>query len=158
MGKIVVGVDGSEESARALDWAVEEAQLRGLRLEVVYAYDHQPEWLRYGPPPTLEGLTLEDIERSQAQPGAPSAEAVGREHAEALLRSMLTEDVERKGVKVQRTIADEQKPAPFLVERSQDAELLVVGSRGRGSVGSMLLGSVSTHCVHHASCPVVVIK
>lgn len=71
---------------------------------------------------------------------------------------MLTEDVERKGVKVQRTLADEQKPAPFLVERSQDAELLVVGSRGRGSVGSMLLGSVSTHCVHHASCPVVVIK
>jgi nucleotide-binding universal stress UspA family protein len=106
MGKIVVGIDGSEESARALDWAVEEAQLRGLRLEVVYAYDHQPEWLRYGPPPTLEGLTLEDIERSRAQPGTPSPEEVGREHAEALLRSMLTEDVERKGVKVQRTVAD----------------------------------------------------
>ena len=62
MGKIVVGIDGSEESARAVD----EAQLRGLRLEVFYAYDHQPEWLRYGPPPTLEGLDLEDIERSRA--------------------------------------------------------------------------------------------
>ena len=67
MSKIVVGIDGSEESARALDWAVEEAQLRGLRLEVV-AYDHQ-RMASIRPPPTLEALNLEDIERSRARPG-----------------------------------------------------------------------------------------
>ena len=55
MSKIVVGIDGSEESARALDWAVEEAQLRGLRLEVVAT--PQPEWLRYGPLPLSRAWT-----------------------------------------------------------------------------------------------------
>lgn len=157
MSKIVVGVDGSEESARALSWAADEARLRGLQLEVVYAFDHQPEWLRFGPPPSLEGLAMEGIERSQAQPGARSAEEMAREHADALVRSMLADNVGGE-VEVRRTVADEHKPAPYLVERSKDAELLVVGSRGRGSVGSILLGSVSTHCVHHAECPVVVIK
>ena len=157
MSKIVVGVDGSEESARALAWALEEARLRGCQLEVVYAFDHQPEWLRFSPPPALEGLAMEGIERSQAQPGARSPEEVAREHADKLIRSMLADNGGGE-VEVRRTVADEHKPAPFLVERSRDAELLVVGSRGRGSVGSMLLGSVSTHCVHHASCPVVVVK
>jgi nucleotide-binding universal stress UspA family protein len=157
VSKIVVGVDGSEESSRALAWAADEARLRGLQLEVVYAFDHQPEWLRFSPPPALEGLAMEGIERSQAQPGARSAEEMAREHADALIRSMLA-DSAAGDVAVTRTVADEQKPAPYLVDRSKDAELLVVGSRGRGSVGSMLLGSVSTYCVHHAACPVVVIK
>lgn len=157
MSKIVVGVDGSEESARALGWAADEARLRSLPLEVVYAFDHQPEWLRFGPPPALEGLAMEGLERTHAQPGAPSPAEVAHEHADALLRSMLADNV-GSGVEVRRTVAEENKPAPFLVERSRDADLLVVGSRGRGSVGSMLLGSVSTHCVHHADCPVVVIK
>jgi nucleotide-binding universal stress UspA family protein len=158
VGKIVVGVDGSEQSARALAWAADEARLRGVQLEVVYAFDRQPEWLRLGPPPTLEGLTLEAIEKSGGVPGMVSPEEVAREHAEALVRSMLAENVGGEDVQVRRTIADEEKPAPFLVERSHGADLLVLGSRGRGSVGSMLLGSVSTHCVHHATCPVVVIK
>jgi nucleotide-binding universal stress UspA family protein len=156
MSKIVVGVDGSPESGRALAWASEEAGLRGWQLEVVYAFDREPEWLRFGPPPTVEGLALENLERASASPSARSAE-VAREHAEALLRSMLAENVS-EGVEIRRKVADEHKPAPYLVERSTDAELLVVGSRGRGSVGSMLLGSVSTYCVHHATCPVVVVK
>jgi nucleotide-binding universal stress UspA family protein len=71
---------------------------------------------------------------------------------------MLSEDVDAEGLEILRTVVDDEMPAPFLVRRSGDAELLVVGSRGRGSVGSILLGSVSTYCVHHAECPVVVIK
>ena len=123
----------------------------------MYAFDHQPEWLRFSPPPALEGLALEGIERSLAEPGVRPPEEVAREHADNLIRSMLA--VNGGGeVEVRRTVADEHEPAPFLVERSRDAELLVVGSRGRGSVGSMLLGSVSTLCVHHAGCPVVVVK
>jgi nucleotide-binding universal stress UspA family protein len=99
---------------------------------------------------------MEGVERSQAQPGARSDEEMAK-HADALMRSMLSGNA-GGDVEIRRTVADEHKPAPFLVERSKDAELLVVGSRGRGSVGSMLLGSVSTYCVHHADCPVVVIK
>lgn len=157
MSRIVVGVDGSEESARALEWAVEEARLRELPLEVVYAFDYQPEWLRFGPPPALEGLAIEGLERRQAEAGQPAQSDVAREHADALIRSMLA-DSASGGVEIRRTVVDENKPAPFLVDISRDAELLVVGSRGRGSVGSMLLGSVSTHCVHYAACPVVVVK
>ncbi len=157
MSKIVVGVDGSEESTRALEWAAKEAHLRKLPLEVVYAFDYQPEWLRFGPPPAMEGLAIEGIERSRAQPGQPSQADVARDHADALIRSMLAESV-GNGVEIRRTVVDENKPAPFLVDLSRDAELLVVGSRGRGSVGSMLLGSVSTYCVHHAECTVVVVK
>lgn len=157
MSKIVVGIDGSSESARALAWAADEAGLRGWQLEVVYAFDRQPEWLRFGPPPTLEGLALETFERAGADSNARLAADVARDHAQALIRSMLSENVP-EGVKVERTVSDEHKPGPFLVDRSMDAGLLVVGSRGRGSVESMLLGSVSTYCVHHARCPVVVVK
>ncbi len=50
------------------------------------------------------------------------------------------------------------RPGDVLVEASEGAELLVVGSRGHGDVGSILLGSVGMHCVHHARCPVVVVR
>jgi nucleotide-binding universal stress UspA family protein len=155
---IVVGVDGSEQSVRALAWALDEARLRVSEVEVVYAFDHQPEWLRLGPPPTLEGLFLEDVERRLSASGALTSRDMAREHADALIRTMLSEDVDAEGLEILRTVVDDEMPAPFLVRRSRDAELLVVGSRGRGSVGSILLGSVSTYCVHHAECPVVVIK
>jgi nucleotide-binding universal stress UspA family protein len=158
VAKIVVGVDGSEVSARALAWALDEARLRGSQVEVVYAFEYEPEWLRLGPPPTLEGLDLEAVERRQAEPGSLSPRMIAREHSEALIRSMLSENIGGEGIEVRRTVVDDQAPGPFLVQRSLEAELLVVGTRGRGSVGSILLGSVSTYCVHHAACPVVVIK
>lgn len=156
MGKIVVGVDGSEESSRALLWAAEEAELRDLALEVAYSYDHLLESGR-DPLPTLEGLTMDDIERSRARPGAKSPEEDARQHAKTLVRSLLA-NVKMEGVDVHRTVVNEGKPAPFLVDLARDAELLVVGSRGRGSFGSMLLGSVSLYCVHHADCPVLIVK
>lgn len=157
MSKIVVGVDGSEESARALVFAVEEAGLRSLPLEVVYSFEGKPEWLRFAPGESLEGLAMESLERSASQGGGSSPEESAREHADALVRSMVAQHV-RAGIEVRRTVNDVPKPGPHLVERSQGASLLVVGTRGRGSVGSMLLGSVSTYCVHHADCPVVVVK
>jgi len=52
----------------------------------------------------------------------------------------------------------EGHPAPVLIDQSQDADLLVVGSRGHGEFTGMLLGSVSEHCVSHAACPVVVVR
>jgi nucleotide-binding universal stress UspA family protein len=52
----------------------------------------------------------------------------------------------------------EGPPARVLIDASQNADLLVVGSRGHGAFAGMLIGSVSQHCVHHASCPVVVVR
>jgi nucleotide-binding universal stress UspA family protein len=52
----------------------------------------------------------------------------------------------------------EGQPAPVLLDAASDADLLVVGSHGHGRFAGMLMGSVSTHCVEHASCPVVVVR
>jgi nucleotide-binding universal stress UspA family protein len=61
------------------------------------------------------------------------------------------------GVEVQRTVVEDRRPAEALVELSNDADLLVVGSRGRGGFTELLLGSVSHATVLHAACPVVVV-
>jgi nucleotide-binding universal stress UspA family protein len=61
------------------------------------------------------------------------------------------------GVDVQRTVVEDRRPAEALVELSTDADLLVVGSRGRGGFTELLLGSVSHAAVLHAACPVVVV-
>jgi nucleotide-binding universal stress UspA family protein len=82
------------------------------------------------------------------------AEAFAREQAE----HVTSEVVGNVGdVPIDRVVAEGERPGDLLVRLSRDAELLVVGSRGRGSVAGMLLGSVSQQCVHGAHCPVVVI-
>ena len=81
-----------------------------------------------------------------------------RRQAEDLLEGQLREVGEAvEGVDVQRTVVEDRNPAEALVELSTDADMLVVGSRGRGGFTSLLLGSVSHAAVLHALCPVVVI-
>lgn len=135
-GKIVVGVDGSPQAAKALAWALEEAGLRGLRLQVMYAF---PALVSYA------GTTAHEY--------YPQVE---REAAEVFERA-LADLPEHPGVPVERTLVP-GNPAGQLVEASRDADLLVVGSRGLGGFRGMMLGSVSIHCVHHAHCPVVVVR
>jgi nucleotide-binding universal stress UspA family protein len=65
-------------------------------------------------------------------------------------------DTSTEGVKIQRAIA-EGPAATVLREAAEGADLLVVGTRGRGGFSGLLLGSVSSQCVHHAPCPVVVV-
>ena len=148
---IVVGVDGSKESKNALHWAVEEAGLRGTGLRVVYAYDFKPAWreLAYA-----EVTTREQMEVLQKQGQREADEA--RAHAEALVGSIVR-DVADQGVKVQTIVMQDHHPAEALMAQSEDADMLVVGSRGRGGFTGLVLGSVSQQCVHHARCPVVVI-
>ena len=139
MGMIVVGVDGSEEAKAALGFALAEAKLRQAKLRVVHA------WLFGGagfegffPAPVSE---LSDLRRA----------------AERALDATLREvAADASGVDVERHVV-EGVPAAVLVEESRDAELLVVGSRGRGGFAALLLGSVSQQCAHHASCPLVIV-
>ncbi|MGW2491491.1 universal stress protein [Streptomyces sp. NPDC001606] len=135
---LVVGVDGSDSSLRALDWAADEALRHGLPLRLV----HASLWERYeGALPSVD-------------PGRP-AEQVMAEHVVA----SAAERAERRapGVKVTTDIVP-QDAATALVHESDLAALLVTGSRGRGQLAAMLLGSVGLTVAGQARCPVVVVR
>lgn len=144
MGRIVVGVDGSEPSQAALRWAVEEARLRRGTLVALCVYTRPAGWLGMGE-------TM----------GAPITAEVTDDDLAGYARQTLEAAFEQLGdigdVAVERTVI-EGRPAAALTEASDGAELLVVGSRGHGDLSSVLLGSVGMHCVHHAPCPVVVVR
>jgi len=139
---IVVGVDGSEPATRALRWALQEAAMWDAELVVAHAwttpYPVEP-W----------GMAVMPVDREAFQHS--SELLIDRVVAEALAggaprpRSWTAETVE-------------DASGPGLVRLASDADLLVVGSRGRGGFAALFLGSTSLQCLHHASCPVVVVQ
>jgi nucleotide-binding universal stress UspA family protein len=164
VGRIVVGVDASPNAKRALAWAADEARLRQAALQVVHAYraksltapvyfGSQHTWdasvgAAGEPPPELTA----SVHRREAFEGAV------RSQADELLEALLDELGDTvSGVEVQQTVVEDRHPAEALVQLSVDADLLVVGSRGRGGFSELLLGSVSHAAVLHAVCPVVVV-
>ncbi len=150
MGAIVVGIDGSAGSQAALSFALEEARLRGATLRVVHAFvlplsqvAPDPFLLEF---PSVPGPELEAISDDlRAGAGALIDEAVER----AL-------GGQPAGVEIERVPA-EGSPAATLIDESEGAALLVIGSRGHGRVHEVLLGSVSHQCMSHAPCPVAIV-
>jgi nucleotide-binding universal stress UspA family protein len=138
MERIVVGVDGSDASLRALQWALDEARRRQAAVEIVHAW-HQPHVAAY---PSMANVF--DTERYEKAARTLLDTVV--EHAD--LRG-LPEPIDR--------VLIAGHPAEVMVDAAQGADMVVVGSRGLGNVRGMLLGSVSQHLVHHAPCPVVVV-
>jgi nucleotide-binding universal stress UspA family protein len=138
-GWIVVGVDGSEPSQAALRWAATEAHRRGVGLQVVtcWSYPMLP-WGPYQPPLSGENF-----------------EADARQVAEAEVEKVLGHD--RDSLDVQIAVL-EGAASLRLLDYDQAADMIVVGSRGRGGFAGLLLGSVSQHLAEHASCPVVIIR
>lgn len=137
-GRIVVGVDGSEGSRRALAWALEEAAHRSATLEVVHAWSYPTGGELAGLPWKLNREDFEKTARLTLEQAV--AEAGPREpgvHVELLL-------LEGPAVRT-------------LLQQAREADLLVVGSRGRGGFGGLLLGSVSQQCAYHAPCPIVIV-
>lgn len=146
MARIVVGVDGSPASRNALRWAADEAVARGASLEVVHVYDPTPTYEVYRYP---EGLpTPVDQERHDEEM---------ERHALKLLAEMVGTLDQRLHVRVEQRLIVSPRPAHALLDAATGAEMLVVGSRGHGGFTGLLLGSVSNQCVHHATCPVVVV-
>jgi nucleotide-binding universal stress UspA family protein len=148
MGKVVVGVDASPGSLRALEWALEEARLRRASLCVVHA------WML----PLIEALPEPWVVGSPSL--GPSDDEV-RSHVEAAARDVLSASVDRARsaapeLEIVAELVEGRAPVALL-DAAGDADLLVVGSRGRGGFAGLLLGSVSGQCVHHAQCPVVVV-
>jgi nucleotide-binding universal stress UspA family protein len=140
MRRIVVGVDGSPSSLEALRWAAGEARLRGATLVALHAW------------------TLPPV--STANQGArllASDFARIRDGARKLLELAVAEAVPDKEIDIARVVC-EGPPAQALVASAEDADLLVVGSRGLGGFKGLLLGSVSREVAQHAPCPVVVVR
>jgi nucleotide-binding universal stress UspA family protein len=136
--RVVVGVDGSEGSRRALQWAASEARQRHAVLEVVHAwhipyvggYPYAAGTLDWG---VIEAGAKTVLEREIASV-APAGLA-------GPVKGILCGDA----------------AAQAIVTVSKGADLVVVGSRGHGGFAGLLLGSVSQQVVHHAGCPVVVV-
>jgi nucleotide-binding universal stress UspA family protein len=137
---IVVGVDGSESSLAALQWAIDQASCTGAALRAVTAW-----WFPNEPTPF--GI-IPDIPAPENQ----------LDRVKTKLDEVLQEQVPSWGELRVTTEVIEGPAATVLTEASRHAALLVVGSRGRGLVAEVLLGSVSEYCVRHAACPVVVVR
>ena len=136
---IVVGVDGSEESKQALRWALGEARLRGARVVALRAWIY-PALAGGGLIPVTTDL-LEQLTQNETKELAATVEEVAAGETDVQVDQVVVEDA----------------PARALVAASQDADLLVVGTRGHGGFTGLVLGSVSQQCAHHASCPVVIV-
>jgi nucleotide-binding universal stress UspA family protein len=150
MGRIVVGVDGSESSKRALRWAAEEAALRGASLEVVHTYEHDRTWTSYPGDEDVNPAAVEQLRTEIARSADRAAD-----HARAIV-DRLVADLD--GIDASGTVVQSQHAAKTLVERSKDADMLVVGSRGRGGFKELVLGSIGQQCASYAECPVVIVR
>jgi nucleotide-binding universal stress UspA family protein len=144
MPGIIVGVDGSEHSLSALDWALNEADLRKTPLIVVTVS------------PIVTGIYGPGYAPADYYP----AEEESRAQAGKATQELVNQAVERRGAAPAATVtvrALSGTAADELINASADAELLVVGARGAGGFARLVMGSVSTQVTHHALCPVVVV-
>lgn len=142
---VVVGVDGSEQSHRALDWALEYARRFGARVQVVMAWE-----IPMGPwaatSAALDALFEGNYDFAEA--------------TRAQLDGILSDWVPAKSdVTVDSEVREGNASGVVLATAAEwHASLIVLGSRGRGGFKGLILGSVSQHCISHAHCPVAVIR
>jgi nucleotide-binding universal stress UspA family protein len=133
--RIVVGVDGSAASDAALAWGCDEGRLRGATVVALHVVV-----IPYELPRIPVEVPESELEREGAQ---LLDDAVARAPTD--------------GVAIEPQLL-EGTPGELLVEASQDAALVVVGTRAHGRLATFVIGSVSDTAVHHAKCPVVVVR
>jgi nucleotide-binding universal stress UspA family protein len=142
MEKIVVGVDGSENGARALRWALDYAEHIGGRVIAAQAWSISA--LAYGGPGFVAAIDPSEYERG------------ARESLERVVAEVASRVPE--GVEIEQRVL-EGGAAETLIDLARDegADLLVVGSRGRGGFAGLLLGSVSATLAHHTPCALAIV-
>ncbi|MFG1605243.1 universal stress protein [Actinoplanes sp. NPDC049265] len=136
--RIIVGTDGAESGKAAVRWAAREAQRRGAVLRIVHAFDWEWAEARYD----YSGAVLDVAQKTAQAITANAADA-----AVAVAPGVFVETDTLLG-----------RTSPRLLALAEDAQLMVLGNRGRGGFASLLLGSVSQHVATHAACPVVVVR
>jgi nucleotide-binding universal stress UspA family protein len=134
--KIVVGIDGSDNSVAALRWAVAEAKVHGATVDAVYSWEF---------PPVMDPMGVSLL---------PSADEMNGS-AQQLLDGVLRK-VDLSGVGVTPHVL-RGTPASALISAAKQADLLVIGRRGHGGFMGLLLGSVAQQVVHHAPCAITVV-
>jgi len=144
--RIVVGIDGSTGARAALDWALTEAARCGAAVEVVAAFPVDFYWTG---PYLLDSGRIDAIRADTGVRARTMIDEVRRDPSVAVLPGAADVDVS--------VFVVAGAPTAHLVQRSEGAALLVVGSRGRGAVRGTVAGSVALHCSAHARCPVVVV-
>jgi len=141
MAGIIVGVDGSPDAHRALEWAMQEAAARRAPLTVITVHQVAASgWIVAPSFLPADELTMEHARQVAEEAVAKAAAQLGEPWPVAVTIRMVT------GL-----------PAQELIEASRDADLLVVGSRGGGGFARLMLGSVGDQVARHAHCPVVVV-
>lgn len=159
MGHVVVGVDGSEESGAALAWAANYAGERDATLHVVNVYRVSDE----ANPHDVGGAGGESGVSFQGQTAQLAAgwreehDRFAQQQAEARIQRMVT-DAGIDPSKVVAVAVEGRKPARALIEAAQDADMLVLGSRGRGGFAGLVLGSVSQQLAGYAPCPLLILR
>ncbi len=136
---IVVGVDSSEASKEALQLALREASMRGTRLRAVHAWTPALPIAMTGPG-FIAPVDREPMEREAGE----------------LLHEIVAAVAGAKAASVEHVLV-EGAAAQAILEHSEDAEMIVIGQRGLGAVGAVVLGSISHHVLRHARCPVLVV-
>ena len=136
MNRIVAGIDGHDESKTAVDWACDLAERTGAALELFHAWEYP-----YRTKDAVFGSPQADMQRDATAFAEMVVAGLSDEH-----RAIVT-----------ATHVVEGLTADVLIDASKDADLVVVGSRGRGGVRSLLLGSVSRKVVQHATCTIAVV-
>lgn len=140
---IVVGFDGSEHSQTALNWAMDEARQRCGELRLITAWN-KPLMAWY--PAVLETAA-----------GEIAAEE-SPEHIAETIQAEALKSAADGGVTATGRIVHSDSPASAILDAAQDADLVVVGSRGHGGFPALHLGSVTTQVINHAPCPVLVVR
>ena len=140
-GPVVIGVDGSEVSQKATDYAFKEADARGAELIAVHT------WMDMQVQASLAGLSAAQAEWAEVE----------KEQAELLTERLAEFQEKYPDVQVKKVIARD-RPVRALTEASEGAQLLVVGSHGRGGFKGMLLGSTSRALLQSAPCPMMVVR
>jgi nucleotide-binding universal stress UspA family protein len=138
--RIVAGVDGSPSSIMALRWAVRQAELTGGTIDAVISWEF---------PIAAGGMGW-----------APTSGIDDTDYAELATKGLsdaIAEVSPPPGVTIRQVVV-EGNPAQVLLDAAANADLLVVGNRGHGGFADALIGSVSVRCLHHANCPVVVVR
>jgi nucleotide-binding universal stress UspA family protein len=154
MGRVVVGVDGSQYSRRAFRRATHEARLRGATLDAVHVF----------PPPhrslagDFAGLPYASAINEPASAAEARMQAAKQRSYDDLAKIVREEeDDDASGPRPRLVVIPDGHPAEALMEHADGADLLVIGTRGHGGFAGMLLGSVALQCVQHARCPVLIL-